>query len=127
MKKHFTTISTLAMTALLLTGCAATSSTGTETAACQQLNNESTCVPTTDAEVIDLVRGRYADCLAQLTETKDPVYARADEANVLPGDVQFVGADWAVLIHVGEVTDRMVLPTVPDSGKSTEVLVSVGC
>ena len=132
MRKLLTTISALALSGALLTGCSAGQSTTAEPStsaspACEQLHNETTCVPTTDQEVIELVRSRYADCLSQLTETKDPIYARDDESNLLPGNLLFVGSDWAVMIGVSELSDDNSIYTFPDSGKSTDILTSVGC
>jgi hypothetical protein len=127
MRKLLTTISALALSGALLTGCSSGQTAESEPAACEQLRNEETCVPTTDQDVIDLVKGRYADCLSSLVETKEPIYARDDEGQLLPGGLLFAGADWAVMIRVGELTATNVILTVPDSGRSTEILESVGC
>ena len=134
MTKFVSAVSAMGLLGVLLAGCASGQATTSEpttaassTTACEQLHNEDTCVPATDAEVIALVRSRYADCLSQLTETEDPIYARDDEGQLLPGQLLFVGSDWAVMIGVSELSEDNSIFTFPDSGKSTDILTSVGC
>ena len=82
--------------------------------------------PQTDAEVIDLVSERYGDCFEKLGDAEF-TYARSSSGELLPGDFLAAGEGWSVLITVSALTDKGVLPTVPGSEKSVELLTSVGC
>ncbi len=115
----FKRIALLAVSALVLTGCAAAPKAVTTL-------SDGSAVPATTAAVIDLVNARYGDCFSQLGEAKYS-YAPSSKDSMFPGTFQALGDGWAVGITVGEITDRGVLPTVPSSQMSTDLLASVGC
>lgn len=82
-------------------------------------------VPSTADEVIEIVAGRYSDCFEQLGGA---TYSYApDGSDLIPGNFLAQGDGWTVLITVSPITAKGVLPTVPGSEKSIELLSSVGC
>jgi hypothetical protein len=91
MKTRIFVVATLAISAVLLAGCGSTGTVATPTPSCAQLlDDNKTCIPTTDTEVIDLVRSRFSSCLAKFgDEYMSPTYMTKTLDSFLPGTVTF--------------------------------------